>query len=527
MPVQATMLSHSQQMQAERAKRSFSVFALEAWSVIEPGTQLQWTWHLDAIAEHLQALYERQITRLLINIAPGHAKSSFISVLFPDWVALNDPASRWLCASHSLDLAIRDNKNRRDLIEHEWFQQRYGHLFQLSSSQNVKSFYENNHKGYSMAVGVRASGTGKRASHMLIDDPHNAMEGEADRKAVIAWFGKTWMSRLNDQEHGPMVVVGQRLHQQDLSGHILELGGWEHLNLPEEYEPSRKCFTSIGWSDPRKEEGELLWPDRFTAPILARLKHSLGSMDYAAQYQQTPVPSGGGQFRKEWLRYATETPQAWLLETANGPKSILKSSCRAFATVDLAISSKQSADFTVIAFWATTPEKDLILFDMVRGRFDNPTQMQQIEILNQKYRPEYVQIETVGYQLALVQQLLQRGVPCKEYKPVRDKVSRAVTAAIWFENGKVFLLKHLALLTEIEQELLLFPKAAHDDIVDNFSMAAEVVVSRRTPGVLDLDDDNSELMAEAIRQEQEQLKVLNGQVSVFAWAADHSEGEGW
>lgn len=518
------MLSAANGIQAERARKSFAIFAREAWHVIEPGTRLQWTWHLDAICEHLQALHERQITRLLINIAPGHAKSSFISVLFPNWVMINDPQSRWLCASHSLDLAIRDNKNRRDLIESEWFQERYGHIFQLSSSQNVKSFYENNHKGYSMAVGVRGSGTGKRASHLLIDDAHNAMEGEADCKAVIEWFGKTWMSRLNDQEKGPMVAVGQRLRQMDLSGHILELGGWEHLNLPEEYEPSRRCFTSIGWSDPRTQEGELLWPERFTPPILAKLKQGLGSMDYAAQYQQTPVPSGGGQFRKEWLRYATETPQAYLLETANGSRSILKSSCRTFATVDLAISSKQSADFTVIAFWAVTPEKDLILFDLIRGRFDNPTQMQQIEILNQKYRPDYVQVETVGYQLALVQQLLQRGVPCKEYKPVKDKVSRAVTAAIWFENGKIYMLKHLALLNEIEQELLLFPKAAHDDIVDNFSMAAEVVVSRRTPGVLDLDDDNSELLAQAIEQEKELNKILAGKVDIFAWADEHESG---
>jgi len=468
-------------IRAERARRDFTLFVKDAWPELEPGNPLLWNWHLDALCAHLQALYKRDITRLLIGIGPGHAKSSIVSVMFPVWCWINDPTSRWLCASHSLDLAIRDNRYRRRLIESDWFKDRYGHIVQFASDQKIKSYYENTRKGYHMAVGVRGSGTGKRGTHLLIDDPHNAMEGEAERKAVIEWFGKTWMSRINDQQNGPMVVVGQRLHMQDLSGHILELGGWEHLCLPEEFEPARRSATKIGWCDPRTEEGELLWPEKFPKEVLDKLKAGLGSMNYAAQYQQTPVSSSGGTFKKQWLRYADETPDAYLLETSAGPRSVLKDSCWRFGTIDLAISSKQTADYTVLAIWDVTPSNDLILVALLRARLDNPEQLKQLRVYYQRYRPDYFRVERVGYQLALIQQALAEGIPCREYVPVRDKVSRASTPAVWMENEKVFLLKVLTELPAIETELLTFPKAAHDDIVDNFSMAGEEITAGRIP----------------------------------------------
>src|SRR5216684_4907237 len=298
-------LTDDEKKQALRYALTFKLFAKAAWPVIEPGTPLLWNWHLDVICDHLQAVFERRIKRLAITLAPGHAKSSFISVLFPAWCWTNDAHSRWLCASYSLDLAVRDNKNRRDLIESEWYQERYGNLFKLSSSQNVKGFFENNKRGYSMATAVRSSGTGKRASHLLIDDPNNAMAGLADIEATIEWFGKTWMSRLNDQENGPMIVVGQRLHEQDLIGHILTLGGWEHLNLPEEYEPGRESETSLGPYDIRTEEGELLWPEKFPHPVLDKLKRGLGPLHYSAQYQQSPIPAGGYVYRERDRRWFT------------------------------------------------------------------------------------------------------------------------------------------------------------------------------------------------------------------------------
>jgi len=492
-------------MEAEEARRNFTLFVKHAWHELEPDTPLLWNWHLDALCIHLQALYTREITRLLIGIGPGHAKSTIVSVMFPVWCWVNDPYSRWLCASHSLDLAIRDNRYRRRLIESEWFQERYGHLFKFAHDQRLKSYYENDKKGYHMALAVRGSGTGKRASHLLIDDAHNAMEGEADQKAVIEWFGKTWISRLNDQQHGPMVVVGQRLRATDLIGHLLELGGWEHLCLPEEFEPDRRSVTKIGWQDPRTQEGELLWPEKFSREVLDSLKKSMGSLDYAAQFQQRPVPAGGGQFKKQWFRYFTAENDYYQLETDAGFKRFLTKDCWLFMTLDLAISTKQTADYTVMCTWAVTPDRDLLLIGRLRDRLDNPAQQQQTSVLYQRYRPSFIKIESVAYQLALVQQLRRQGLPVKEYKPVKDKVARATTAAVYYESSKVFHPKQASWLHEWEDELLLFPLGAHDDQVDNASMACEELGMPRSVGGMVVDKPTEEEKERQQYEEEDEL----------------------
>jgi predicted phage terminase large subunit-like protein len=413
---------------------------------------------------------------MVINIAPGHSKSTIISVMFPVWVWIHMPHARWLCASNNISLALRDNMDARRLIESDWFQLCYGDRFQLSEQQNAKMFYSNDHSGYRMATAVKARTTGKRGTHLHIDDPHDAMEGEKDRKAVIDWFGNTWLSRLNDYETGVMIVVGQRIHHADLTGHILKnLDGWEHLNLPTEYEPSRKCFTSIGWSDPRTLEGELLWPEKFPQATINDLKKSLGSMVYAAQYQQSPVPLEGGMFKSHWLRYFTSHGDYYELETGGSVRRVQAGTCVKFITCDLAISEKQNADYTVFAVWGVTEEKDLLLLDVFRDRIDNPTQQKEIQFLYQRYQPSYIVVETVAYQLSFVQQLRTLGLPVREFKPVKDKVARAITASVMYEGGKVYHLKNTAWLTDTEQELLLFPKATHDDVVDNVSMACEQV----------------------------------------------------
>lgn len=491
----------------ERSQESFKAFIHLAWDVIEPGTPLLWNWHIDAISDHLESVCHGDITRLICNIAPGHAKSTIFSVMYPCWTWIKDPTVRWLCASHSLDLAIRDNRNCRTLIESEWFQLCFGDIFQLSSDQNVKSFFENDRRGYRMALSVGAKGTGRRGSHLLIDDPNDAKATKVEVEETIRWFGNTWISRINSYSSGAMIVVGQRLYERDLTGHILELGGWEHLCLPEEFEPSRRCFTSVvstsdnsyAWKgyDPREEEGELLWPDKFPVKVLADLKKSM-RLDYFAQFQQRPMPEGGGQFRREWFRYFTETSEAYILETERGTRSVLKDQCWMFGTVDLAISLKQTADYTVFGVWAVTPERDLLLVDLVRAHFSNPEQVKQLRLLHQRHPQAYRwKIERVGYQLALIQQALAEGIPCSEYNPVGkgDKVARASTPSVWFENGKVYFRKFAAWVSDVESELMLFPRGAHDDIVDVCSMAAdEVVVS----GIVlapddDEDDEKSEI----------------------------------
>lgn len=465
---------------AHRCKASFAYFLKQAWRVIEPARPFISGYHTEALCMHLQAISDGDLRKVVINIAPGHGKSSIVSVAFPAWQWTRYPYERFLCSSYALDLSIRDNRNCRALIESEWYQSLFSDVFSLASDQNVKSFFENDKRGYRLATAVRGAGTGKRGTMLIIDDPNNGMAGVADIDATVEWYGKTWASRLNDQDKGAMIIVCQRLHDKDLTSHVLSLEGWEHLNLPEEFEPSRKSYTSIGWEDPRTEEGELLCPKLLDKKAILNLKMSLGSMNYAAQYAQAPVPSSGGKFKQSWFRYFTtlyqdEQPYAYLLQTPQGQKSILVSLCRKFGTVDLAISEKQSADFTVFCVWAVTPDADLLLLHVFRDRVSNAEQIEQLKIVHARFKPDYWKIETVAYQAAFYQQAMAAGIPSKSFKPDRDKERRATTAAVWSENGKTYFAKDAPWLADVEAELVVFPKGAHDDIVDNYSIAADDV----------------------------------------------------
>lgn len=488
-------------VEAEEMRRSLKQFVMGAWSTVEPSPYVD-GWAVDAICEHLEALTSGQIRFLLINIPPRHSKSTICSVLWPVWCWLQKPEDRFLCASYSLDLAIRDNLKKRNLIESPWFRERYGqsftivadttsfqtqHDFALSEHQNAKRFFTNDRLGYQLATSVGSTTTGQGGSKLLIDDPHSAMEAHspAERLAAATWFRETWSNRMNDASKDVMLTIGQRIHEEDISGIIRrERLDWIHLNLPAEYESTNKCVTSIGWSDPRTEDGELLWPERFNQETLERYKRDLGSIGFAAQYQQRPVPAGGGQFRQEWIRYFTETDEAYLLEKASGTVSVLKSDCSLFSTVDLAISLKEENDYTVFGIWARTSENDLLLLDVVRVRISNPDQLKRLRLLHQQYPGIYFKIERVGYQLALIQQALVEGIPCKEYNPphTKDKVARASSFAIWMENEKALFRKGAHYLIELIPELLMFPKAPHDDQVDVCAMAADEVTYPQPEG---------------------------------------------
>jgi predicted phage terminase large subunit-like protein len=423
--------------------------------------------------------------------------------MWPMWEWTTKPYTRWMFSSYALSLAIRDSLKCRRLIESEWYQSNWGHVFTMAKDQNLKSRFENDKRGYRLAVSVGSAATGEGGDRIVCDDPHNVVDAESQtiREGTLDWWDTTMSSRINNPKTGAKIIVMQRVHADDLSGHVLEQGGYIHLKLPAEYEPTTKCFTAIGWEDPRTDEGELLWPDRFSQESLDGIKRSLGSLGYAGQYQQAPTPSGGAIFKKQWFRYFTETPDAYVLQKTNGTTSILKSACWRFTVVDLAISSKQTADYTVIQTYDVTPHKDLILIDQIRDRMDNPEQLKTLKMVHARLRPMFFKVESIAYQLALTQQLKQVAIPVREYRPTRDKVSRASVAAILMENEKFFFRQGDPYLLVLEPELLMFPLGAHDDQVDDLSAAGdEVGMPHPTGGVYiptaaDLIGDDGESMA--------------------------------
>jgi hypothetical protein len=280
-------------LKAEKARRRLHEFVVQAWPVLEPDTTFVDGIHVQAICDHLQAITEGRIRNLIINVPPGHAKSLLTAVFWPAWVWTSYPETRWLFSSYREPLATRDSVKCRRLIESEWYQERWGSQYQLSGDQNQKNRFENTATGYRIVVPMSA-GTGERGDYVVVDDPHSVdqAESEGERRRVIEWWNGSMSTRLNDFATGHQIVIQQRLHEADLTGDLLQRGGYELLCLPAEFEPERKCCTSIGWSDPRREVGELLWPQKVTAEDLASLKVTLGSYRYAGQYQQRPAGRG-------------------------------------------------------------------------------------------------------------------------------------------------------------------------------------------------------------------------------------------
>src|SRR5450759_2609391 len=277
-------------LKMEKARRSLKAFMMQAWPVLEPATPFVDGIHVEAICTHLQAVTEGRISNLIINVPPGHAKSLLTGVFWPAWAWIEHPESRWLFSSYREPLAIRDSLKCRRLIESDWYQQRWSSRFQLRDDQNQKQRFENDRTGYRVVVPMSA-GTGERGDYVVVDDPHSVDQAASDteRQSAVEWWNGSMATRLNDLSSGHKIVIMQRLHESDLTGDLLAKGGYDLLCLPAEFEPGRRCATSIGWSDPRQESGELLWPEKVSRADLDGLKITLGSYRYAAQYQQRPA----------------------------------------------------------------------------------------------------------------------------------------------------------------------------------------------------------------------------------------------
>lgn len=299
---------------------------------MEPGREFSSGWHIDAICDHLEAVTHGDIMRLLINVPPGFMKSLTTNVFWPawEWGPGGKAWHRYVSGAYSESLTVRDNRRTRMLIRDPWYQSLWGDQFQIMSDQDSKIKFENNKRGFKMATSVKGVGTGERGDRIIVDDPHNVKDGEsqAERENAVGWFTEVLPTRMNDPRTSAIIVIMQRVHQDDVSGHILANDlGYEHLMLPMEYEPERRCYTSIGFKDPRIKDGELLWPERFTKEVIERDAKIMGSYAIAGQYQQRPIPRGGGMFQRDWFQKVPHAPRggkvvrAWDLAATEAAKA--------------------------------------------------------------------------------------------------------------------------------------------------------------------------------------------------------------
>lgn len=297
-------------IEREYCKRSLSNFIERAWPVLETDPYVH-NWHVDAIGDHLTAITFKELQRLLINIPPGTMKSTTASVFWPawEWGPMGMPHQRIIGASHEQGLAIRDTLKMRRLVQSDWYQALWPTT--ITKDQNEKMYYENSKNGFRQACAVKSM-TGRRGHRVIWDDPHSVESAlsSADREVALRVFSETLPSRMVSPKNSAIIVTMQRLHENDVSGHILESDlGYVHLCLPMEFEADRRCVTSIGFKDPRTYEGELLFPARFPRDVVDRDKKVMGTMAVAGQFQQRPAPRSGGFFEWTKIKIVRAAPQ--------------------------------------------------------------------------------------------------------------------------------------------------------------------------------------------------------------------------
>lgn len=314
LPAIDTLDARLQLLDLDRADQEESLYEFfkAGWQFIDPAPWID-GWAMDAIAEHLQAVCDGQIKRLIINISPRCSKSNLVSVAFPAWVwaqtrigPISGPGVPFLRASYTHQLSLRDSVKCRRLIESPWYQARWGNRFALTSDQNTKSRFTNNKGGEQLITSIEGTNTGEGGMCIITDDPNSVddVDSEATIQTTIDWWDGTMPTRLNNQETGAHVIVQQRTFENDLTGHILETEAddWVHLMIPMRYEPERSFVTIIDWKDPRTTPGELMWPARFSEASVKRLEKRLGPFRAAGQLQQRPEPAGGGIILREWWK---------------------------------------------------------------------------------------------------------------------------------------------------------------------------------------------------------------------------------
>jgi predicted phage terminase large subunit-like protein len=464
------------------ATRSLRQFVPQAWAVVEPSTPFVPGWHIDAIVEHLEAISRGQIRNLLINVPPRHMKSLLVAVFWPAWEWIRWPERRWLFSSYGAQLSIRDSVKCRRLIESPWYQQRWADRFALTSDQNAKSRFDNDRSGYRLSTSVGGAVTGEGGDRIVCDDPNNVGEVESDsvRKTTNDWFDVVMSTRANDPKTVGRVVVMQRCHQQDLSGHLLEQGGWEHLCFPAEFEDSGRV-TSIGWSDPRTTHGEFLWPERYGSPELESLKRNLGSYAAAGQLQQRPSPSGGGIIKRHWFRYwqppGANLPPVTVRLPDGTVQSIIAHEIgtveEAIQSWDCAFKDLETSDYVVGQVWGRRGSAYLLL-DQVRDRMDCPTTVKAVRHLSQRWRGTIVKLIEDKANGSTVIQMLGRELPgILPVNPEGGKVARAAAVSPLIEAGNVYLPhpQFMPWVNDFIEECAAFPNGAHDDQVDAMTQA--------------------------------------------------------
>jgi predicted phage terminase large subunit-like protein len=434
--------------------QDFGAFVVKVFQTLHPGNEYMHSRHVDAMTYALMQVYRGSTRRLVINVPPRHLKSVCVSIAFVAWALGHNPSLKFACVSYSDKLATDLARQFRKVITSDWYRALFPNV-QLCKDTETEC--ETTKGGKRFVVTVGGSFTGRGADIIIIDDVINVEDAQSDklRHRANEWYRESIIARLDDKAKGAIILVAQRLHEDDLCGQVLRKGGWSHLNLPAIAEEDQEI--SIGPNAVyRRKMGEVLHPEREPLAVLEEIKRDMRSVAFSAQYQQRPVPPEGNIIKRDWIRWYQTLP-------------IRTPDAQVVQSWDIASTTADTSDWSVCTTWLMI-RPTYYLLDVWRGRLQFPDLRHKVIELAREHKPNCLLIEEAGPGLHLVQELRANPVPGVPVPigilPEKSKEDRMMAQSVRFESGQVYLPEQAPWLAEYLHELLAFPSSRFDDQCD-------------------------------------------------------------
>lgn len=444
-------------------RHDLTSFIERSFYELNPDRRLSMGAYIEAMATKLEHCREGKLRRLIINLPPRYLKSHCASIAFPAWLLGHKPSTQIICASYGQDLSDKFARDCRNLMASRFYQA----LFptRLSADRQAVHDYATTFQGSRFATSIGGVLTGRGADFIIVDDPLKPDEAlsEQRRAAANEWFDNSLRSRLNDKETGCIIIVMQRLHQDDLVAHVQEQEPWEILSFPAiaEEDETHLIEAPLGHRYYRRAPGDVLDPGRDSAATFTGIRQISGDYVFSSQYQQNPIPVGGAMIKVAWLRFYD-------------PPTLPRNFTRIVQSWDTANKSGELNDFSVCTTWGTL-DKNFYLLNVFRKRLNYPELKRAVVEQAKLHNANTVLIEDKASGTQLIQELRSElyGITAYEAPKGMDKVLRLHAQADLFENGFVYLPSSAGWLTDYVHEITTFPGTKHDDQVDSTTQALD------------------------------------------------------
>jgi predicted phage terminase large subunit-like protein len=455
---------------AEQLQKDLGAFCRAAWPTLHPGSKLRWNWHMDLLAEYLTLVRRGQIRRLIVNVPPRTAKTTEASICFPVWWWLSEPEKSFLCASYELDLAGSHNLKRRQLITSGWFQSLFADRFKLSSDRSLVEEFTNASGGAMLAASVNSRAMGRGGDCIVVDDPLSADAAYSDilRSEVNEWFMHMMPQRLNDPSTSPIILIAQRLHENDPCGFLLERepGEWTHVKLPLVAEEDERWVFPISGRVVVRRKDEVLDPARFSKKVVEARKRN--RIVFSGQYQQRPAPLEGNIVRvADIMFYGGKDPR-----TGQRDPELPAHFDQKIISVDCAFKDKSTSDYVAVLTIGILGSRRYLI-NIVNAHLDLDATESEIRRQHALFAPvSAVLVEDAANGASVITHLKENISGVIAVNPQGGKMARMVAASPEFQAHDWYVDRNGAWTDKFIEQVTMFPHARHDDISDATSQAS-------------------------------------------------------